>query len=425
MSPALPPTRPGDGASRLCESDRLTRTHYVILALSWAGWLFDFYNLYLYSVIYSFIGEELGITRVHHGVIMGISLGSTAVGGMLFGLLADKYGRKNVLQWTILTYCAGALLCGFVSTPFQLALARVITGLGVGGEWATGHALISESFPARRRGRYGALMQTGAPLGVGLAALLGSFMTPTLGWRATFILSASPVLLVPLIRRYVPESDLWLESRRIRAVGSVQRLKDLLGRSLGPTTLRTFLLTVLNMSGYWLAFVWLPAYLREERGMSIAKSGLWVLVIVTGELIGYASFGFVSDRLGRKPSFTIYAGFMAIGLLMITLAWDRIAGEPLLVMLFMAIVGMGTGTWSNFGPFFSELFPTRLRNTAVGSIFNAARGVQFLTPILLERVAREWGLSGGIALAALFSAAAAAWVWTLPETRGRVITAGE
>jgi hypothetical protein len=91
----------------------------------------------------------------------------------------------------------------------------------------------------------------------------------------------------------------------------------------------------------------------------------------------------------------------------------------------MAIVGIGTGTWSNFGPFFSELFPTRLRNTAVGSIFNAARGVQFLTPILLERVAREWGLSGGIALAALFSAAAAAWVWTLPETRGRVITAGE
>ena len=412
-------------SGRLCEHDRPTRTHYIILAMAWGGWLFDFYDLILYSFVYSFIGADLGITRAQHALVMGVGLGSTAVGGMIFGLLADRFGRRTVLQWTILTYSAGALLCGLVTSLPQLLLGRMITGLGVGGEWAAGHTMISETFPPARRGRYGALMQTGAPLGVGLAAIVGSFVAPIIGWRWTFILSAAPALMVTLIRRHMPESDLWEESRRRFAWTPVADLRAVLGGALAWVSLRAFILTVFNMSAYWFTSIWLPAYLREERGMTIAKSGLWILVIVTGELIGYATFGLVSDRLGRKPSFTIYASTMAVGLVMITIAWDLIAGHPLLLLIFMGIVGLGTGTWSNFGPYFSELYPTYLRNTAVGAVFNAARGVQFLTPIIIERVSHTWGLSGGIALAAGFSALGAIWVWTLPETRGRVITATE
>jgi MFS family permease len=410
---------------RLCEHDKLTRAHYVILAMAWAGWLFDFYDLILYSFLYSFIGADLGMTRADHALVMGLSLGATAAGGMIFGFLADRFGRRAVLQWTILVYSAGALLCGFVTNVPQLLAFRALKGLGVGGEWAAGHTLIAETFPPARRGRYGALMQTGAPLGVGLAAIVGSFISPHIGWRATFILSASPAILVTFIRRHMPESDLWLESRSSRTWTPLADLREVLGGTLAWISLRAFVLTLCNMSSYWFTSIWLPAYLREERGMTIAKSGLWILVIVSGELIGYATFGLVSDRLGRKPSFSIYAGIMAVGLVMITVAWDLIAGQPLLILIFMAVVGIGTGTWSNFGPYYSELFPTYLRNTAVGAVFNAARGIQFLTPIIIERVSRVWGLSGGIALAAAFSAAGAIWVWTLPETRGRVITSTE
>lgn len=424
-SPGQGPRAAEGAARRLCEHDSLTRTHYVILAMAWGGWLFDFYDLILYSFLYSFVGQDLGITRAGHAVIMGVSLGATAVGGMIFGVLADRFGRRSVLQWTILTYSAGALLCGIAGSVPQLILFRAITGLGVGGEWAAGHTLISETFPPARRGRYGALMQTGAPLGVGLAAIVGSFITPHIGWRWTFVLSAAPALLVTLIRRHMPESDLWLESRGRFRSSPLEDLREVLRGSLAWTSARAFVLTVCNMSAYWFTSIWLPAYLREERGMTIAKSGQWMLVIVSGELLGYATFGLVSDRLGRKPSFSIYAGVMSIGLVMITLAWDLIAGHPLLILIFMGIVGIGTGTWSNFGPYFSELFPTYLRNTAVGAVFNAARGVQFLTPIIIERVSHAWGLAGGIALAAGFSAAGALWVWTLPETRARVITSTE
>jgi len=413
---------------RLSEHERPTSTHYAVLAMAWAGWLFDFYDLVLYTFLLAPIGEELGFGRGEHAWILGLSLGATAVGGFVFGALADRYGRKVVLQWTILTYSAGVLLSGLAPGLWSLAAFRILTGLGVGGEWATGHALVSEVFPPRLRGRFGALMQTGAPLGVGLAAIVGSFVAPVIGWRATFILSALPALLVTFIRRRVPESDVWLESAtggRPRGGGFLPGIRQILGRKMAWLTVRALVLTTCNMSAYWFTFLWLPTYLREERGLGIAKSGLWVLVIVTGELLGYLSFGVTSDRWGRKPAFTLYACLMGTGLIAITLGWEVVSAQPALLLASMAIVGIGTGTWSNFGPFFSELFPTRLRSTAMGTIYNAARGVQFAAPIAVSAIAESYRLAGGISVAAGFAFMAAAWVWTLPETRGRVIRADE
>ncbi|HKY31718.1 MAG TPA: MFS transporter [Candidatus Polarisedimenticolia bacterium] len=414
---------------RLSEHERPGRTHLVTLAAAWAGWLFDFYDLILYTFLLSAIGAELGFGRAEHAWILGLSLGATAVGGLLFGALADRYGRKPILQVTILTFSAGTFLSGLAVDVPTLAAARVLTGLGVGGEWATGHALVSEVFPPRLRGRFGALMQTGAPLGVGLAAIVGSFAAPAIGWRACFMVSALPALLITVIRKAVPESDVWLESSAARSgrggATAGERVRALLTGGMAWRTLRAFVLTTFNMSAYWFTFAWLPTYLREERGMGIARSGLWILVIVCGELLGYLTFGLVSDRWGRKPAFTLYASLMGSGLLGITLGWDWVAASPALLLAAMSVVGIGTGTWSNFGPYFSELFPTWLRNTAMGTVYNMARGVQFAAPIVVQAMSEQYRLSGGIALAAFFSLAAAAWVWTLPETRGRVITAHE
>jgi MFS family permease len=415
---------------RLSEHERPTRTHFLILAMAWAGWLFDFYDLVLYTFLLGPIGQELGFGRAEHAWVLGVSLGATAVGGLLFGSLADRHGRKKVLQWTILTYSGGALLCGLAPNLTWLLLFRAITGLGVGGEWATGHALVAEVFPPRLRGRYGAMMQTGAPLGVGLAAIVGSFVAPAIGWRATFILSALPALLVTGIRRWVPESDVWAEGAAGASglgarPGAWANIKALLARGMARRTLCALVLTLFNMSAYWFTFSWLPTYLREERGLGVAKSGLWVLVVVSGELIGYLTFGLASDRFGRKPVFTAFASLMGAGLLLITLGWEIVAADTRLLLASMAIVGIGTGTWSNFGPYFSELFPTRLRTTAMGGIYNGARGVQFAAPIVVQAFSEKYRLSGGIALAAGFAFMAAIWVWTLPETRARVIDSAE
>src|SRR5438093_12380126 len=402
----------------LNEHERPTAIHYRLLALTWAGWLFDFYDLILYTFLLAPISRELGLAREAHAVLLGASLGATALGGALFGYLADRHGRRAVLQWSILTYSAGTVLCGLASGVGALLAARVVTGLGVGGEWAIGHALVSESVPARVRGRFGALLQTGAPVGVGLAAIVGSFVAPVIGWRATFVLSGCPALLVTVIRRTLPESDVWLRDRAGRppvAKLVAPALRRLAGLAFG--------LAVLNMSAYWFTYTWLPTYLTEERGLSIAASGWKILIVVAGELLGYASFGWVSDRFGRKPAFSLYATLMAAGLVSITLLWPAIVEWPPLLLLSLGLVGFGTGTWSTFGPMFAEPIPTRPRTTGAGPVFNAARGAQFVAPLVVAAMARHYGLGGGIALAAGFALAAAGWVWLLPETRGRRIEA--
>jgi len=398
----------------LSEHARPTALHWRILALTWAGWLVEFYDLILFTFLLGPISRDLGLSRETHAVLLGASLGTTAAGGALFGWLADRHGRSAVLRWSILTYSVGTVLCGLAPGVGVLLLARTITGLGVGGEWAIGHALVGESVPPAVRGRFGALLQTGAPFGVGLAAIVGSFVAPLIGWRATFVLSGCPALLVTVIRRTLPESDIWLRQRIARTSFAALLTPELRGLAA-----LAFTLAVLNMSSYWFTYTWLPTYLTQERGLTIAGSGLKILVVVLGELLGYASFGLASDRFGRKPAFSVYASLMAAGLVSITLLWRWIEAWPPLLLFCLWLTGFGTGTWSNFGPMFAELFPTAFRTTAVGTLFNAARGVQFVTPIVVAAMARRWGLGGGIALAAGFALAAAAWIWLLPETRGR------
>jgi MFS family permease len=413
----------------LNEYEKPTRAHHRILLMSWAGWVFDFYDLILYTFLLIPIGKELNLSNVQLSFILGASLAATAIGGVVFGVLSDRYGRKSVLEWTILTYSIGTFLSGLAPTLELLVVFRVITGLGVGGEWATGQTYVGETFPAHVRGRYGAFMQTGAPIGVALASVVGGLIAPQIGWRASFLVSVLPAILVIYIRKRLPESDIWLERRRLAALekGSAdeasRRSKFLL--LFSPSYRRLFLLSlvlaIFDMSAYWFTYSWLPGYLTQERQFTMTKSALWILVTQAGGFLGYSTFGFVADRLGRRPAYSIYSVIMAIGLAMITLLWNTIAASPGFILVFMFLVGFGTGMFGGYGPLFSELFPTTIRNTAMGSAFNLARGVQFFTPVVIALIAQQYGLSGGIFLAALFALLTGAWIWTFPETKGKKI----
>ncbi len=189
-------------APLLNESAIPTGRHYSILALSWAGWLFDFYDLVLFSFLLVPIRQDLGLTDTQLSLLLGASLGATAVGGVIFGWMADRFGRKPVLSITILTYSLGTLLCGLAPGLGALLLFRVITGLGVGGEWATGQTLVGETFPAKLRARFAAVMQTGAPVGVGLAAIVGGFLEPFLSAKFGVHTGGVSAFLLPPPRRF-------------------------------------------------------------------------------------------------------------------------------------------------------------------------------------------------------------------------------
>ena len=413
----------------LNEAEKLTRQHYSILFMSWAGWVFDFYDLILYTFLLIPIGQELHLSNVQLSFVLGASLAATALGGVLFGVLSDRFGRRSVLQWTILTYSVGTFLSGLAPSLELLVVFRIITGLGVGGEWATGQTYVGETFPAHVRGRYGAFMQTGAPIGVALASIVGGFVAPVIGWRAAFFISFIPAILVIFIRKRLPESDVWLARQEHRSVdqselrSGMSELTDKIRILFSDQYRRLFglslVLAIFDMSAYWFTYSWLPGYLHQERQFSMVKSAIWVLVTQAGGFLGYFTFGFVADGLGRRPAYSIYSIVMAVGLAMITIFWDLIASQPAVILVFMFLVGFGTGMFGGYGPLFTELFPTHIRNTAMGSAFNLARGVQFFTPVVIAVVAKSYGMAGGIFLAALFALLTGAWIWTFPETKGK------
>jgi MFS family permease len=413
-------------AARLSLHHRPVSAHRRILGLAWGAWTTGFFSLMVLSFVLQPLQDAFGFSEAGLARLTAVAVGTSGLGGLLFGWLSDRSGRRASLALAIGTFSLGNALCALAGSAGWLLAGRALTGLGVGGTWGAGQALMGETFPPALRGRYGALAQTGAPAGLGLAAVAGSFLAPLWGWRAVFLLAALPLLALPLLR-WVPESDLWLEHRRQLLSGTGARSRplpilaqlvagDLAGRFAGA-----FVLTALNMSAYWFAIVWLPRYLQKQRGLSIFGSGWWTLVFVAGSLAGYLTFGWASDVAGRRRAFALYSAVTALGLAMVTLFWTSLAGRPLAGLACMAVAGFGTGTWSCYGPFFSELFPTRVRGAAMSVIMNLTRSVQFAAPLAITAVAGRWGLAGGVGLAAGFALAAGAWVWTLPETAGAAL----
>ena len=403
----------------LNEQPELTRTHYRILGIAWAGWVFDFYDLMLFSFLLIPIGAEFGLSKIDLSLAIGASLLFTAIGGVAFGYLADRFGRKRALQWTILIYSFGTFFTAFAATLPVLIACRAITGFGVGGEWATGQAYIGETFPAKVRAQFGSLMQTGAPVGVILAAVVGGLLAPEIGWRACFALSVLPALLVVIVRYRLPESDVWEQGQAETAAGP--GIRDLLTGEYRSMFLRAFLLATFGMSTYWFTFSWLPTYLSSERHFPLAASAAWIIACQGAAFFGYLSFGLVADRFGRRPAFTIYSLVAALGLVMITVFWTWFADTPAVLLFFMLLTGFGIGFFGGFGPLFAELFPTSVRSLAMGSAFNLARGIQFVTPVIIAVVAGMTDFASGILIAAGFAVLVAVWVWTFPETRGAVL----
>ncbi len=374
------------------------------------GWAFDFYDLVLIGFLKDAVAADLGLGHAGEGWLLGIALGTSGIGGIISGALADRLGKRTMLSATVLLYSLGTLVCGLSRSTLAFFIGRGIVGFGVGGEWAIGHGMLAEAVDPSQRGRASAALQAGEPIGVALAAIAGYLLMPVVGWRWVLIGSSCTAFLALAMRL---SSHLPNES-----AGHIPSIRELRGARVGGRMVRAWLLGVMKLGTYWTCYTWLPSFLLKRMKQSVGRSVVWVLTAQGGQFTGMLTFGVVSDRIGRRPAFCIYSLITALAIAPLAYAWQSLSATPVLFWATMLTLGFGSGCTAGFGALLAELFPSEVRAAAMGTTYNLARMVQVVAPVAVS-YAVEWkGLAGGLSVPLVLALGTASWVWTLPETRG-------
>jgi len=399
---------------------QLTGKERSTLVATFAGWMLDGMDAMVYSFVLPSIIALWQITKGQAGLLGTSALLLSSLGGWLAGLAADRYGRVRVLQFTILWFAFFTFLSGFASGFTQLLIFRSLQGLGFGGEWAVGSVLISETIRSEYRGRAVGTVQGGWSIGWAISALLYTLFFAifpvSIAWRAMFWVGLLPALLALWIQGHVSEPDIFARNQDKKKTEPASNFLQIFSPSLIRVTFLASLVALGAQGGYYAFTTWLPLYMGA-RGLSAMHTGGYLLVVIAGSFAGYMTAAHLTDRIGRKRTLVIFAvfSFTTVLLYMGVAISDR-------TMLFLGFpLGFfPSGAFSPMGSFFSELFPTSVRGSGQGFVYNFGRGVGAVFPTLVGYVSAHMRLGSAIAI---FSVAAymlmALSVLLLPETRGK------
>src|SRR6266849_6235551 len=398
----------------------VTPAEWKSLIAGGLGWMLDAMDVMLYSLILAYLIRQFGMSTSTAGLLNSLTLVASAIGGLLFGIIADRIGRTRSLMTAILVYSLASAACGFSHSVPQLAVFRFLLGLGMGGEWTAAAALIAETWRAEHRGKALGLMQSAYAIGEAIAALVVAIVLPHFGWRGVFFVGVLPALLVFWIQKRVPEPPIWSQRASGAKGAGLKRLlqKDVLRNGILATVMNAF-----SMFGYWGLFTWVPAYLslpasEGGRGLSLVKTTSFFLVLCAGKWLGYALFGFFADAFGRRKPYFIY---LVIAAALVPLY--GMARSPLwLLALGPFVAFFGTGFFSGYAAIASEIFPGEIRAAAMGLSYNIGRGLSAVAPFAVGALAIKRGIGPAFLLQAGAFFVAAILSLMLPETRGNRLT---
>jgi MFS family permease len=385
-----------------------------------AGWMLDSFDVMLYALVLASMMADLGLSKTTAGWLGSIALLAAAFGGVAFGVIADRFGRTRALMASVLIYSFATFACGLANSVTQLAICRVILGIGMGGEWASGAALVSETWPKEHRGKALGLMQSAWAIGYAAAAIVTWLVLPIGGWRAVFFVGILPALLTLWVRRSVEEPAIWREKQLRTQPAERGRMGDVFAEGRTHVTVALMAMNACCLFAWWGFNLWIPAYLSlpvAAGGIGLstgAMSGL-VVAMQVGMWFGYVTFGFVSDAIGRRRTYVTYLIVAAI--LMLVYSATR---NPLLLLLLGPFVAFfGTGYYSGLGAVTAEIYPTDIRATAQGLTYNVGRVASAAAPFVVGSLAQSHGFGYALSIASIaFVGAAICWTW-IPETRGR------
>ena len=394
------------------------RKQWLSLGGAMAGWMLDAMDWMMLALALPLIRNSFNSSLPQLGLLATMTLLGAFVGGIFSGVLADYFGRVKMLMFTMIWYGIFTAACGFAQSYEQLLILRTLTGIGLGGEWGVGAALVSEYWPDRHRAKATCLVHSGWPLGYGLAAVAFIFVTPSYGWRGLFWVGVIPAFIAIIVRLSVPEPELWLEAKKRRAEGgagdadSKFPLATLFSRQYIRLTLLAIVLAAGALMAYQGAATWLPTYLAKTKGLNIARTGSFIIILNLGAFLGYQFFGWLADVKSRRFAFTVGMS----GAIVATLIYVMIDNLQAL-LYFGPVFGFITyGFFGIFGAFISELFPTKARATATSLIFNCGRLPAMMAPYLIGVVAQTRGLGFGLGTTIVYDMLALVGLFFLPET---------
>ena len=395
------------------------------LVASFAGYATDAFDYMIYTMLIPTLIVVWGMTRAQAGFIATGSLITSAIGGWAAGVLSDKYGRVRMLQVTVLWFSIFTFLSGFTNSYEQLLITRALQGLGFGGEWSVGSVLVAEMIQARHRGKAVGLVQSAWAVGWGLAAIafwaVYALVEPELAWRILFWIGVLPALLILYIRGNLEDPVIYRANRaKLNQDGHEASFLEIFSPELFSTTLRASLLATGMMGAYYAITTWLPTYLKTERQLSVLNTSGYLLVLILGSFLGYLTSAYLSDRIGRRRCFMLFA--CSAGVLIVTYTQIPIT-DSLMLLLGFPLGFFLSGIFSGMGAYLSELFPSRVRGSGQGFCYNVGRAIGSIGPALVGYMSIKMPL--GLAIGYL---AAGAYllvilsVLTLPETRGRELS---
>jgi MFS family permease len=412
----------------------VTREQWRVLAAAKLGWMLDAMDFMLYAMALGQLRRYFAFDDATAGLLGTATLVMSGVGGLIFGYVADRFGRARALMATIAIFSLASLGAASSQSVLQLLFWRAVLGIGMGGEWASGAVLVSETWPAHLRNKAISIMQSGWAIGYIAAAVLaalivgeGSFGEASFGdegWRWLFVAGVVPAVFTIWIRRNVSESPSWTRERA-KPVLRENPFKRIFGRELIGRTLRIIALGGAVQFAYWGLFFWLPQFLARPvaqggAGVGLVGSLRWIVLAQVGAYFGYLTFGFIADRLGRRRTFVLFMISAAV----IVPVYAQLARYPAALLVLSPLLGyFGHGYFSMFGGFVAELFPAAVRATGQGTSYNAGRMAGAIAPYTIGVVATLPGVGIGLALGvtSAFFLAAALLVFTLPDRAGQAL----
>ncbi|MDH7799072.1 MULTISPECIES: MFS transporter [unclassified Beijerinckia] len=392
MSVQTSTSRDGTAGGEDATVDRYARK---ALIASNVGYAMDGFDLMILSFMLPAVVAGLHLTGSEAGSLITWTLIGAVVGGLVVGTLSDKFGRIRVLSWTILLFAIFTGLCAFAQGYWDLLIYRTIAGIGLGGEFGIGMALVAEAWPAHKRARASSYVALGWQAGVLSAALLTPLLLPIIGWRGMFLVGLIPAIIAFALRRYLHEPELFVKAAKAEKERSTNPYSYFFAnREATRSTIGIGIMTSVQNFGYYGMMIWLPSYLSTQLGFSLTRSALWTSVTVIGGAVGMWVFGQLADRIGRKPLFIAFQ----VGAMVMAFIYPQIK-DPTLLLIAGGVTGIFlSGMIGGYGALISESYPTQARATAQNVLFNIGRGIGGFGPLVIGVLATQYSLSVALSL---------------------------